>query len=238
MTEPPGCLVKLERAKVHIGDLEARIAAFREGRPYHAVFNGHVEDGFAHYGVVGVGRLPIVWSAIAGDVLHNLRSGLDHAWKGIRRLDGHDGNFPILSAEGFEAGLKRTKQPATKKAVEILDTANAYKAGCLLSTIAEMNNIDKHEDLILVASRLADHGDWSAGPNGAGAFLGQLEPNTVLARLIGPSGHIDEEYELPFEVTFNQAGIVQGQAVLPTLRHCAGSVEDLLKRFHSAGLIP
>ena len=72
-----GVRLKIERAKKHINDLEADIRAFRGGNPYRVVTDEHPRTGDITYRLSITKDIPIEWSAIIGDFVHNLRSSLD-----------------------------------------------------------------------------------------------------------------------------------------------------------------
>jgi hypothetical protein len=73
--------VKIERAKKHLRDLETMLISFRDESS--TIITGEVHLGF-HIGApredfqVGIAILPFDAIAAAGDVVHNLRSALDH----------------------------------------------------------------------------------------------------------------------------------------------------------------
>lgn len=73
-----GALTKVERAKQHVGDLEAELRAFHGTNPYVVAAKRNPETHQLVYYVASVQEVPRSISAIAGDVLQNLRSALDH----------------------------------------------------------------------------------------------------------------------------------------------------------------
>src|SRR5712692_9906630 len=70
--------VKIERAKKHFGDFERETEAFRDAY-LHVVgtkTNAKTRQAFQYFATLPVSRFAVL--AIAGDVLHNVRSALDH----------------------------------------------------------------------------------------------------------------------------------------------------------------
>jgi hypothetical protein len=104
-------------------------------------------------------------SAIAGDVLFDLRSALDHLTYQIVT------SFPVTSKKGifFPFGESETdymasehrrvideacRRASTKKIIERFDALKPYKGGNdLLYQLCRLNNIDKHRLLLTTAMR-------------------------------------------------------------------------------------
>lgn len=69
--------VKIERAKQHIADLEGQTKAFFQVAPYTLIgeYEPKSRDTVYRWRPVPAAReIPPIWGAIAGDVIHNLRS--------------------------------------------------------------------------------------------------------------------------------------------------------------------
>src|SRR6266545_3869117 len=83
---------KLERAEVHMVELAERIEDFvqqmaADGRlmfEFEVTYNP--SSRCLVYALSGIEPAPVEWGVILGDVLHNLRSALDHiAWTLVAR---------------------------------------------------------------------------------------------------------------------------------------------------------
>jgi hypothetical protein len=72
-----GVRIKVERAKHHFRDLQARYERFLEAKPYRAVRDDEPHTGDLVWRVEVSEQPPLFWSAIVGDCIHNLRSSLD-----------------------------------------------------------------------------------------------------------------------------------------------------------------
>src|SRR5262245_16114607 len=105
MAAPPsvklsGVRAKIERANQHIGDLEARICAFRGENPYRVVPEADPNSGHRQYIVRVHSTPPLALGLVAGEAVHQLRSSLDHlAWQLVEANGGVPGKntyFPIL----------------------------------------------------------------------------------------------------------------------------------------------
>jgi hypothetical protein len=70
--------VKIERAKKHLGDLEGELIAFRNERLNVVIAKNHPQTGQQTRVHVDLPILPFNAIAAAADIVHNLRSALDH----------------------------------------------------------------------------------------------------------------------------------------------------------------
>jgi hypothetical protein len=97
-----GCWAKVARARDHIGALEEFETAFLKRRPNYVRFDKESEPPWVLLRAV-IEPVPLVFSTIAGDVVHNLRSALDHlAWQIVLSEESQPGRhtfFPICAAE-------------------------------------------------------------------------------------------------------------------------------------------
>jgi hypothetical protein len=104
-----GCRLKLERAVAHLGTLNEEIQRFRRSQSHELIRDFDPQTGEELWWVDGVySDPPDAWSPLIGDILHNLRSALDHLARqlAIRRNYGHDlpsesrATFPIFKNRG------------------------------------------------------------------------------------------------------------------------------------------
>src|ERR1051325_3198101 len=70
--------VKVERAKQHLRDLEVVRNSFINGNSYRIEREYHQQAGHNIYRVFDIQTPPAEIGLLAGDVIHNLRSALDH----------------------------------------------------------------------------------------------------------------------------------------------------------------
>lgn len=97
-------------------------------------------------------------AVLCGDVLHNIRSSLDHlAWALVIQSGGQPQipgtRFPILKEGSRRPPTIEGGVPAAVS--EILDVVQPYQAGHQpLAQLAELSNIDKHRRLNVVAISL------------------------------------------------------------------------------------
>src|SRR5258708_39516599 len=79
---------KVERAKKHIEDLNSALDAFWSTEPNRISFEDNPNSGERSYYLVNVAEIPLEILVIIGDVLHNLRSALDHLAFQLPRAPG------------------------------------------------------------------------------------------------------------------------------------------------------
>jgi len=244
-----GGRVKIERAKEHIGDLEAASRQFFDATPYSLLAEPDAEPGNYVLRIVERKKAPLRWSAIASDAIHNLRSSLDILWRfaiyGVKPT-ARKAYFPISeTAHDFETRFHgEPKSANVKAAVDILKAAKPYKGGN--DAFWYLNAIDirdKHEMLTLAVcafrSLLVTAYPETTIQMRREDFLSPVEDGTIMCRLTGdiPSP-MDMQTQFVFEVAFGQGEILQGEAVLPTLRQFADVVDGIVDAFTTANLLP
>jgi hypothetical protein len=155
-------LVKFDRAEEHVKEFDSRWNAFRKTNPYAIEPEIDPQTGNVSYRVIEINDVPLCFSAIAGDVFHNLRSALDHlAWNMVEASGSTPNSqtaFPIFnSATEYEAQAPGRVHGMRQLAVEAIDRIRPYKGGNeFLWRLHRLNNIDKHR--LLIAIGLGDFG--------------------------------------------------------------------------------
>jgi hypothetical protein len=151
-----GVWIKVERAKVHFRDLQARYERFLEAKPYRAVRDDEPHTGDLVWRVEVSEQPPLYWSAIAGDCVHNLRSALDLLVCEMVRAEGErvtkDTTFLISkSADAFKSGYIGKIQGTPKVAVDLIKKAKPYQgADNPFWRLHELDIADKHKLLVPV----------------------------------------------------------------------------------------
>jgi hypothetical protein len=146
--------IKIERAKEHIRYLEGEITALKERRPYEAIPEDEPESGDYVLRARIREQLPLRWGAIAGDVIHNLRSALDLLWRQVRSPNASaetpTEKFPFFnSLKALETRLAREKKGRAKASMKVVKAINAYKGGNdLLGLLRTVDDINQHRLLL------------------------------------------------------------------------------------------
>ncbi len=225
--------IKIERAKQHLKDLERTVLACR-GRTMCVLLS---EDNphSIHRETLAVYPFDIL--AIAGDVIHALRSTLDHlayqlAIVGSGKPPSRRVGFPIAKDKAtYEADKPHKLEGIRPEAIKVIDDLARYKGGNdTLWRIHELDNIDKHRFVFVIAQDALFEAPWYTEEM---PFL--IRPRTLKTDAPLFSGVIDSdvEDEVNFEIekAVNDTQIVKGDALLPTLHQYIDIVEKLILSF-------
>jgi hypothetical protein len=243
--------VKIYRAKKHLLDLESEVIAFRNKQIYGTVADSDptarklreddpriITIDFASQNTVSPAfslrafrALSFAAVCMAGDVVQNLRSALDHlanqlVWVGSGDPPSRRVKFPIAKdADTYEREKAGKVKGMCPKAVKAIDALKPYKDGNdALWKIHELNNIDKHRTLFTVDKDCVMLDDW-------------LPPFGYLLKAGDPtfSGVFDDEVEKNMEFDIDEAlgesQISEGDALLPTLHQLVDFVDNLVLSF-------
>jgi hypothetical protein len=151
--------VKVERAQEHIRDLAVEVRSFLAANPFVIATKRDPETRQLIYYVASVRETPVRIAAILGDVIHNLRSALDHlayqlVWIGTGKTPSSRTYFPIAdNCANYSARRSEQVQGARPEAINAIDSLKPYKGGNdTLWKLHKLNNVDKHRILIAVGS--------------------------------------------------------------------------------------
>lgn len=148
---------KLNRAKEHLRNLYAEINSAIEKKPYYSssYFNS---DGSLYIGEIKVAFEPPIerWALIVGDVVHNLRSALDHI--ACRLVVANGGQitkqtaFPIgETAHRYKSARLRVEVGMSGRALRYIDLMKPYGGGYdLFWRLHRLDIEDKHRLLMPV----------------------------------------------------------------------------------------
>lgn len=250
--------VKIERAKEHIRDFEVGTDAFFDSKPYRVVAQHDTKRRTLYVQLREFERLPLRWSAVVADAVHNLRSSLDILWSHVMNPDSsappRKQYFPVLEdAEAYKARRAREVKSRRKLAMDILDATKPYRGGN--DTLWALNEIDirnKHEVLSLAVGTfqemtVAVFNTWDfpnpdrfvLTPKGS---LHVLEDNTPLFEIHPPPGVMDAKvnvkYEITYAVAFGEGEVLEGKPVIEALHEFSELVDGIALAFESAGLLP
>jgi hypothetical protein len=228
--------IRIERAKKHLADLEADIAASRDKSKHIVIARGSVPvTGFfqGEPPVVKIPRLPVDIFSGAGEVIHDLRSALDHLAYQLAKVGtpsvepSRKVAFPIAkSAHSYEFIKPDRVAGMRPDAVAFIDALQPYKGGCngdTLWRINELDNINKHKTHLTVAHDYLLVADWMPGD--------YLVPASSTAPFEGVEGFdagVQEDLQLEVEKVFSDP---QRDALLPSLRHFVEYIDKLVGTF-------
>lgn len=256
--------IKIERAKEHLGNLVTEIQAFMKSSPYGSVTEDDTERGEWVFRAVVPQEPPPRWGAIVGDTIHNLRSALDILWRAVFPTGTKDANrrdpFPFFqSSDAFEHRFRRVKNTTQQRVVDILRGAKPYKGGNkYLWALHVLDAEDKHHLLLPVGIAVPNIITNTVSfpmlpfpmpfksPRINISFVRPLPTpvypvhhGTELYRLpINPEGpQVDMNQKFSFGIAFGEGEVMEGEAIVPTLRQFTNVVDGLVQSFIGAGLL-
>lgn len=153
--------IKVDRAKQHIVELGKAITSFFESEPYKIGTKHDPKTRKLIYYLAFVQPVPSNISCIVGDIIHNLKSALDHLAYQLFLIgnNGSGGNerdicFPFVDTTTVD-GLRAFEQKTAgmrPKAKEALLKIEAYEngKGHALWQLHKLSIIDKHLTLVPV----------------------------------------------------------------------------------------
>jgi hypothetical protein len=123
--------VKIERAKEHIHDFNARLAVFKKSCPYPVITEEDPQTGDIVFRVRIKSEIPLSCAAILGDGIQNLRSALDHLAYQLVLANGSTPTrrtaFPISTdAKKYELYARGKVKGMKKTAVDKIDFLQPY----------------------------------------------------------------------------------------------------------------
>jgi hypothetical protein len=199
---------------------------------------------------------PLEFSVLAGEVVHHLRSSLDHLVyqlvlaNGQQPTERHE--FPICaSAQKFAEAISRGKIRGVSAAVQQrIETLQPHRCSpphdSWLWVVHELDRIDKHRLLVVVLAVVR----WLGGRIGVGSDSGPLEivgmspPNRVVPSDMGSEvfrmffgqqyqKDVRVEPEFQWDVVLDQVGPVTHPPLIPVLRESLHSIQAVIRSFEA-----
>lgn len=159
-----GPTAKLDRAKTHFHALNKSIGAFKRSKTHDFVvtkFDPNTGEKVVHLKILKEPKNP-EWGLLLGDMIHNLRSALDHlAWQ-LVILNGEkprrQNQFPIIGTESeywkvpknrSESARDRMLEGVSEPHRTFIDLVQPFNArndpsGTALAVLSWLSNADKH----------------------------------------------------------------------------------------------
>jgi hypothetical protein len=227
LTEPTqGILIKIDRAKAHLDDLEAQVRLI-DAACQKAIIRERDEQRAEH--IFRLAHVPAISSnlcAIIGDAVHNLRASLDHlVWHvvkttgGTPRVGPRGTSFPILDQPG------RPFSGISKELWGLLDEVQPYKRpkppNHELAVLHKLDIIDKHRELLVAVIGIRGGGlGWWGGADVSAFNSGPYGDGDELFRFI----HSDTQsgYEVQPIVRFT---VCLNEPAAGPLRHSLGAAQ-------------
>lgn len=235
---------KIRRARAHIGELTTEVTSYLRRIPFYLVVEA--APGGGKKWVVRVREeVPVEFSAIIGDVIHNLRAALDLMAVQLVRLNNQsdeDVYFPFSkTAAQFNDALKsRNMHRASPEAIALLKSLKPYPGGNdPLRALHDLDIMDKHQALI-PTSDMIGMPDFLGGKEIVrGVSMGPIRDGMTVPMTpeIEPYVRIGGQYQGRFSMHFplvtpnNQAGPLGAREVVPALIDLANAIEGIVESF-------
>jgi hypothetical protein len=248
------CRAKLARAEQVWNELGARLIDFLAQEPYRheGTFDADAEEWVVSFRVLA--EPPSEWGVLVGDVVHNLRSALDHlAWQLVLLNNAEPGRrtqFPIFSdgaayraqGEAVQAAGMSDADKALIEEFQPFRQPEAEERPHELSVLQHLSNVDKHRvvhtTLVQTAgSQFRIHGlEDVTGIRHIAPQFGPLTDGAELVRIgivvEGPNPRLTIDADLRLDVAFADEGSpVYNENVPGVLLELREYVSDLVGRF-------
>jgi hypothetical protein len=225
-----GADLKIKRASDQLKTLDASIRAFFDSNPYTLELQADPKTEIL-WNVVRVGRLADpVWSAMTGEIIHNLRCALDYLVFQLVLLNtgadpkGKKNQFPIfLRQQGFDSrGVPQNLQGVGPKAVALIKSLQPFATGEDLRSplwhLQEFSNWDKHRSIHLTGASMPNVNAGMTIGSVGGSMVAVAPPGLIKdnALLFGRSIHpgpeplleraskVDVKGQATFHITFEK----------------------------------
>jgi hypothetical protein len=236
-----GITEKLKRTNEHIHNLQGEINAFFQAGKYPVMPEDDREallEAIAYFKKLVI---PLRFTVLAGEIIHQLRSSLDHvAWQfsseTYRRDHERKIEFPIFevrpsdkdSTKRYEGKIKGITDTRILSLIEALQPYNASDpADCPLFILHKMDVIYKHRELILclgTGARVIPAALVAGLDTDAIARLSS-DQRAMLAMELKPYG------KLVPDISFREFGRRTIQPVVPALLQLYNYIIQLMNRF-------
>ncbi len=221
---------KIERARKQTDALHAVFEGFYESKSYSIRQELDPHAGEKRL-VFHADPLPLEWSVIIGEIVHDLRSALDHSIYELTCIqDGHPlvrTEFPVFEDEmkyfALEKrgnptptsglfkirGIKDEKRRAVIKGLQPFEFRKTHPPDQLpiIALVHELNIVDKHRTLHLCrmsTTQLQTRVLRDIHPISMAVVIQRLEDGTEVARW-KPVGNFNDEVDMESEVSFEIA---------------------------------
>ena len=258
---------KAQWAKKHIEKLEAVLGRFPSvsDRANNLIrFEDDLNKRERTYYIVQVPTVPPDVPLIVGDILHNLRSALDHLACHLVTIGGGKVTgqtcFPIAkgTSEYMSSKFRGKIEGARKEAIEAIDSFQPYKGGnFLLWELHELNKLDKHRLLLTACSAHRGHSMTPSERAAMEKIFRDSHPGQPAPQLRGvltevpisgplkagdklrtiPLAEVEQEMKFLIDIAFNEPQILQCRPVFPLLYDISEVVMMIILGLSRDGLL-
>jgi hypothetical protein len=252
-------ILKTERAKKHVLDLEAEFERFMQTKPNTFAFKTDANTSDRIYYVTKVTPVPVEFSLLIGDALNNIRSALDHLAYQLVSVGGGTGEilrqakFPIGNSPSDYIAQKSGIVPGLRQdAIKAIDAIEPYETGVggYLCHLAALNNFDKHRLLVPVWGCISGHTAFPSEKEFLAKFYRKDASHFSSAMMVNkrafptkagdviltvPKADVEENMQFLFNITFGKPEIAKGNPVIETLHEMTKMVRNIIFDFDKYG---
>lgn len=233
-----GIYERLKRTDQNIHNLDVEIAGFIDGGEYKIMPYGDAELVLKAAAYHRDRPIPLRFSVLAGEIIHHLRSCLDHlAWR-LSTGASRTIEFPIFKRRPVqEKELARYKgkisgiiNPDALRIIEGLQPYNFPNPYAVpLAIVHDMDIMDKHKELLLCVSSATAQIVATASPDVERYFRNKrYVGNDIFADL---ASELKKHAQVIPQVSFGQFGGRKSEPIIPALVYLAKSVRDAILLF-------
>ncbi len=251
-----GPKLKIARGREHAADLQAKISNYLSRDPWAVLLQLNRKTNEHRIALKGREEIPMIFSAIFGDAVHNFRTALDILANDLVALSGSQPKkvyFPFGdSASGFEDQMKEKMKQAPPDIQAIVRTFAPYHGGNeVLRALHALDIGDKHVAIMTAQASAATPplpmGRRTVGPSPLPGYtritveadFGAMK--TIPIDLTGFPVDVDAAYvetigkTIGSEITLMIAkGLpLEGQPVIKTLNDMGNLVERIVQTFEA-----
>lgn len=249
-----GCAAKITRAHQSISELNAEIDSYLISHPYAVTREDDPQVGEIVWRARIVRPHPPEWSARIGEIIHDLRSSLDHlAWQlVIANGESPDTKteFPVFwDSAKYKTDSPRKVRGMSKAAKVEIERLQPYHAAHrfedhILYIVHQLNLTDKHRLLTVVGSSYRPQRFQVGGAAGTGTVHGVTANGRPVPFENGaeimtfkygagnpPPNEMGVEADLTFTVAFDWTGPGKGQPVISLVTTLSTAVWETIRGF-------
>ena len=242
-----GVCEKLRRAEESIGNLNRGIECFLDEAPFRTIPDTDEELVQKFLDYHSSRPVPKRFSVLAGEIIHHLRSSLDHVvWQLVIANGGNpDKNkteFPIFARKPANKNEERRYGQKLKgvssSARKLIEHLQPYNRGTgsqddPLLIIHDMDRIDKHKELVIIVPDPKRRVTYALfGTQGPLLTLTtKKDPKKEIPVKTSWGGEVKMGGDLTAHVSFPQLGSKENQPVIPSLMALLNAVRGAINSF-------
>jgi hypothetical protein len=235
-------ILKVERANRHIDEFNSIVAAY-QAEKFYDIWADTDAKGATKFFIGPIKPFPHTLPLIVGDIVHNLKSALDHTFTAIvgDALPMDDRMFPFCKNRPSDI-TKSARFNAIEKAIPgsagfILDKVQPYEGGAGgLYGLHRLDRIDKHNELIVTANAasigsLVIFADKDAVLGWRNVLFNVEQTTQIFGWNYAAQFKVQHDFKASVLVRFGQALPFGNEPVVPTLVNLSQRVGEIIETF-------